>query len=235
MLRLRFSPFDDPTLPSTSIPCCKRSEFPPLSRHPFEWLRCCFVSLGMGMRRREFIGALGGAAVWPLAARAQQAMPVVGYLDAGSPTSVGKLITKFRQGLAQAGYDAKVFTRLCGLSRPGGRSACPEMRSAKARAIESVDFDRFLSFYRGHSSLDRSSHQAPATCATITWSRHAIVPTIAGTNPPQPIVLFQLRHRNCRNSTPRAALSRPTIGRNAYEPSTASFRTPPRSETTPGF
>ena len=57
------------------------------------------------MRRREFICVIGGAAAWPLAVRAQQpAMPVVGYLDAGSPASVAKLILKFRQGLAETGY-----------------------------------------------------------------------------------------------------------------------------------
>jgi putative ABC transport system substrate-binding protein len=54
------------------------------------------------VRRRELIG---GAAAWPLAARAQQpAMPVVGFLGSGSPQPMGRLVAAFRQGLAKAGY-----------------------------------------------------------------------------------------------------------------------------------
>jgi putative ABC transport system substrate-binding protein len=55
--------------------------------------------------RRELIAALGGAAVWPLAARAQQPpVPVIGFLRSASLTDVVHLVTAFRQGLKEEGF-----------------------------------------------------------------------------------------------------------------------------------
>jgi putative ABC transport system substrate-binding protein len=52
----------------------------------------------LGIRRREFITILGGAAGWPIAASAQQAMPVVGFLRPGSADASASLVTAFRRG-----------------------------------------------------------------------------------------------------------------------------------------
>jgi len=55
--------------------------------------------------RRELLAALGGAAAWPLATQAQQpALPVVGYLNFGSPESDASRLTGLRRGLNQSGY-----------------------------------------------------------------------------------------------------------------------------------
>jgi putative ABC transport system substrate-binding protein len=73
------------------------------------------------LRRREFISMLGGAAAWPLGARAQQpAMPVIGVLNSGTPEGYMSYLSKFRQALAEAGYVE-------------GRNVTMEYRWAKGR------------------------------------------------------------------------------------------------------
>ena len=57
------------------------------------------------MRRRDFIKVIGGGAVaWPLAARAQQPTPVVGFLSAVSQTQTAHLVAAFRRGLKETGF-----------------------------------------------------------------------------------------------------------------------------------
>jgi putative ABC transport system substrate-binding protein len=58
------------------------------------------------MKRRDFITLLGGAAAWPLAAGAQQALRIakIGHLESGLPSSSPNLLAAFREGLRKLGY-----------------------------------------------------------------------------------------------------------------------------------
>src|SRR3954462_15741509 len=56
------------------------------------------------MRRRDFIKVIAASSMWPLAARAQQSMPVIGYVNGGTAGANVKNITAFRAGLTEAGF-----------------------------------------------------------------------------------------------------------------------------------
>jgi hypothetical protein len=89
-----------PHLVTTGVP------YAPPSGVPARIATVACLSLGVTMRRRDFIKVIGiGTVGWPLAARAQQpAIPVVGYLSATSQEGGRERAAAFRGGLQQSGY-----------------------------------------------------------------------------------------------------------------------------------
>ena len=94
----------------------ERTRFSPIKASA-EPIRCRPPILGANMRRREFIGFLGGAAVaWPHAARGQQAEPMrrIGVLmtAAADDPDVQSLLAAFEQGLQQLGWTDRRNVRI---------------------------------------------------------------------------------------------------------------------------
>ena len=69
-----------------------------------DWYYPLSSACGAAMRRRDFIGVIGSAITWPVTARAQPPLPVVGFLSSRSPTESELDLAGFRQGLSQSGY-----------------------------------------------------------------------------------------------------------------------------------
>jgi hypothetical protein len=121
------------------------------------------------MRRREFITLLGGAtAAWPIAARAQPTLPVVGFLHSGSPTEWTHLVAAFHQGLNERdlsdGHNRPSNSggRICqpGLSRTGAFAVAinPSAGEGKADSLVLIIKSAVITHTRNPLTVTDSPH-----------------------------------------------------------------------------
>jgi putative ABC transport system substrate-binding protein len=118
--------------------------------------------MAIGIGRRQFISALGGAVAWPLAARAQQSgLPVIGFLSSRTPTGTEFLVAAFRKGLAEANFVE-------------GRSVAIEYRWAEnhydrlpALAVELVHFPVAVIVATGGESSALAAKSATTTIPIV--------------------------------------------------------------------
>src|SRR6266478_9145583 len=104
------------------------------------------------MRRREFITLLGGAAAWPLAARAQQPgkLPTMGIIGSGTPATQGHWYAAFVQRLRELGWIER------GALKTVGRTVAVEYRWAEGRDERFADgrFPRWSPLHRRRRDRD---------------------------------------------------------------------------------
>jgi putative tryptophan/tyrosine transport system substrate-binding protein len=138
------------------------------------------------MRRREFLGAAGlGLVSWPYAARAQQSMPVIGYLSARSPGETAALLAAFRKGLGEAGFVE-------------GQNAAIEYRWAEGQYDRLPEMALDL-VRRGVAVLVTTGGEPSALAAKAATSTIPIVFTVGGD--PVKIGLVQSLNRPGGNAT----------------------------------
>jgi putative ABC transport system substrate-binding protein len=90
------------------------------------------------IQRREFITLIGGAAAWPIAAQAQQPMPVIGFLASASPDQAAALLEAFHRGLKEAGYVQGQNVAIVYRWAEGRYDRLPQMAAEIARQSVSV-------------------------------------------------------------------------------------------------
>jgi hypothetical protein len=140
------------------------------------------------LRRREFIAALGGSAVWPLAARAQsRAVPTIGFLHEGAAESYSGPIRGFHQGLNETGFfeggNLTIEYRWAIFDRVAVRSRLRGSRHAQGAAgAAQVFHDHWLTKGASHVVPDdpsgdifvaaglRTVHTARAAGTSLSWA-----------------------------------------------------------------